>query len=170
MKFKNINKHKQAILVFTTVFVQFIYISYIINNDNDYKYVLENTMNSNIEVWCELVRVVDGDTIMVIYNNEETKVRLIGIDTPESVHSDQSKNTTEGIIASNYTKKLLQDVNKVGLEFDVDKFDIYNRLLAYVYLEDGTMLNYHLLENGYAQIMTYPPNTKHLKYFESIGK
>ncbi len=168
MKFKNINKHKQAILIFATVFVQFIYIHDRINNDINYKHLLENTINSNIEVWCELVRVVDGDTIIVIYNNEETRVRLIGIDTPESVHSDQSKNTTEGIIASEYTKKILQDVNKVGLEFDVEKLDIYNRLLAYVYLEDGTMLNSHLLEKGYAQIMTYPPNTKYLNYFESI--
>ncbi len=123
---------------------------------------------SNVFSWCELVRVVDGDTLIVKYNGEDTRVRLIGIDTPESVHVDSSKNTQSGVVASDYVKNLLKETKKVALEFDEDMYDIYDRLLAYVYLEDGTMLNAHLLIEGYAEIKTFKPNTKYLSYFESL--
>lgn len=124
----------------------------------------------NVNVWCELVRVVDGDTIIVMYNDEQTRVRLIGIDTPESVHPDSDKNTDDGILASDYTKNLLQSGILVGLEFDEDMYDIYDRLLAYVYIEDGTMINLHLVEAGMANLLTYPPNTKYLDLFENALK
>ena len=58
----------------------------------------------------------------------------------------------------------------VTLEFDVEKTDKYNRLLAYVYLEDGTMLNKKLLEEGYAKLATYPPNVKYVDEFKAIQK
>ncbi len=137
------------------------------NTPND-TYQNQSQNDIPVDVWCELVRVVDGDTIIVNYENENTRVRLIGINTPESVHQDESKNTQEGVIASDYVKELLSNVNVVGLEFDIEKYDQYDRILAYVYLEDGTMLNAHLLSEGYADIMTYKPNVKYLDYFESI--
>lgn len=114
----------------------------------------------------DVVRVVDGDTIVVNYNGEEEKVRLIGIDTPESVHPDNEKNTSEGILASDYTAALL-DGKQVELEFDVDMYDMYQRLLAYVYI-DGVMLNKTLLEDGVAEIATYEPNVKYLDDFNAI--
>ncbi len=49
----------------------------------------------------------------------------------------------------------------VRLEFDVQQLDKYGRTLAYVYLEDGTFVNAWLVENGYAMVMTVPPNVKH---------
>lgn len=114
-----------------------------------------------------VVRVVDGDTIIVQYEGVEERVRLIGIDTPESVHPDRSKNTEAGVTASDYVKVLLAD-KSVYLEFDKQKRDRYGRLLAYVYLANGTFINAHLLEMGYANITTFKPNIAHLPLFESI--
>lgn len=117
-----------------------------------------------------VTRVVDGDTIVVSLNGEETKVRFIGIDTPESVNPDESKNTANGIIASQWTKDFL-DGKQVYLEYDVQKTDKYGRTLAYVYLLDGkTMVQYELLKNGLAEIMTIEPNTRYEKIFIELEK
>lgn len=99
-------------------------------------------------------RVVDGDTFVT---EDGDKVRMILIDTPESVHPDQSKNTPFGKIASDYTRNLLEG-KVVYLERDVSDTDRYGRLLRYVYLEDGTFVNEHLVKEGYAQIATFPPD------------
>ena len=117
----------------------------------------------------EFSKCVDGDTFKINYNGTVTKVRLIGVDTPESVSSNKSKNNKYGVEASNYTKERLEG-QTVYLEFDVQKTDKYGRLLAYVYLEDGTMYNKELLEKGYAQIATYPPNVKYVDEFTQIQK
>lgn len=115
-----------------------------------------------------VTRVVDGDTIKINYNSKEESVRLIGIDTPESVHPDASRNVFNGEIASNYTKTLLEGKD-IELEFDTQKRDRYGRLLAYVYI-DGTMVNRLLLKEGYAQVSTYPPNVKYVDEFIKIQK
>lgn len=112
--------------------------------------------------------VVDGDTFIINYQGKDTKVRMIGIDTPESVHQDKNKNTEEGKIASAYTKKRLQD-QEVKLEYDVVKFDDYGRLLAYVYLDDK-MYQEELLNIGYARTYTLPPNIKYSKKFINLQK
>ena len=114
----------------------------------------------------QVTRVVDGDTIEVNYNGTEEKVRLIGIDTPESVHPDKEKNSEYGKQASEYTKNLLEG-KTVRLEFDVQERDSYGRLLAYVYIDD-VMVNKKLLEEGLAQIATYPPNVKYVDEFTKI--
>lgn len=104
-----------------------------------------------------VTRVVDGDTIVI---DSGEKVRLILVNTPESVHSDESRNTEFGIIASKYTTKML--LNKtVYLETDVSDKDQYGRLLRYVYLEDGTFFNELLVREGYAQMVTFPPDVKY---------
>lgn len=118
----------------------------------------------------DIVRVVDGDTIIVDIDGEETRVRLIGIDTPESVNPNAAKNTEMGEIASAYTKELLSH-KTVYLEYDIDKTDDYDRTLAYVYLSDGvTMVNALLMENGYASIMTIQPNSKYADTFYELQK
>ena len=110
----------------------------------------------------EVVRVVDGDTVIVDIDGEETRVRLIGIDTPESVADEAVKeNTEEGKEASAYTTTLLEE-NTVFLEYDQELTDEYGRTLCYVYLHDkSTMVNELLLKNGYARTMTIEPNTKY---------
>lgn len=116
----------------------------------------------------KVTRVVDGDTIIVDFNGKEERVRLIGVDTPESVHPDATKNVKEGKIASNFTKEKLEG-KEIALEFDVQERDHYGRLLAYVWF-NGTMFNKTLLKEGYAQIATYPPNVKYVDDFTKIQK
>jgi micrococcal nuclease len=118
----------------------------------------------------KVIRVVDGDTIIVLIDEEKVKVRLIGVDTPESVHPDTDKNTEYGEIASAFTKELLDGKN-VFLEYDIDATDKYGRTLAYVYLEETKiMVNRLLLQNGHALIMTIQPNSKYADEFFELQK
>ncbi len=114
-----------------------------------------------------VTKVVDGDTYKINYEGKEQKVRLIGIDTPESVHPNKEKNTNYGKQASNYVKQLIEN-QYITLEFDISKTDKYGRLLAYVYLENGEMLNEKLIKEGYAKVATYPPNVKYVDDFKSL--
>ena len=115
--------------------------------------------------WYQVKRVIDGDTIEL--KNSET-VRYIGVDTPETV--DPRKPVEYyGKEASEYNKGLVEG-KKVRLEFDVQKKDRYGRLLAYVYLSDGTFVNAELVKLGYAQVATYPPNVKHQKLFQKLQR
>lgn len=123
-----------------------------------------------------VTKVIDGDTVEL--ENKE-RVRFIGIDTPEIWESDKlerdikrTKKDKETIIrmgkaASLFTKSLVGG-KRVRLEFDVEKKDRYGRLLAYVYLPDGKMLNAELLREGYAQIYTFPPNVKYIEMFRKL--
>lgn len=129
---------------------------------------IQNTKKSNQDNLYEVIRVVDGDTFVVNYNGKDEKVRLIGVDTPESVHPNGEKNTEFGKTVSSYSKQMLTG-KQVVLEFDVDERDQYGRLLAYVYI-DGQMYNKLLLEKGYAKIATYPPNVKYVDDFTVIQK
>ncbi|MFW5757614.1 MAG: thermonuclease family protein [Bacteroidota bacterium] len=114
-------------------------------------------------------RVVDGDTFWVEDGTEKgMKVRLIGVDTPETVHP-QKPVEFYGKEASDFVKKMLEG-KKVKLEYDVQEKDRYGRTLAYVYLEDGTFLNAELVRQGYAQVMTIPPNVKFSELFLDLQK
>lgn len=130
----------------------------------------DDTTSSEVSLspLCDVIRVVDGDTIVVFQEGQEITVRLIGIDTPESVNPDESLNTAEGKEASEWMKELLTGA-KVYLEYDAAVEDDYGRTLAYVYLEDGeTMVNRLLLTNGLATIMTVQPNSKYENDFSSL--
>lgn len=113
-------------------------------------------------------RVVDGDTVVIEIDGKETNVRLVGIDTPESVNFDKAKNTPEGTVASDFTKELLEG-KEVYLEYDIDQFDDYSRTLAYVYLDDKTtMVQDKLIEAGMATVMTIQPNSKYADRFYDL--
>lgn len=124
-----------------------------------------------------LVRVVDGDTYCIDLNSVDgdeekgTKVRIIGVDTPESVApSDYRKdNTEEGKTVSEIVKSTWLAGDTVYLEYDVSDTDRYGRTLAYVYLHDGTMAEQWLLKNGYANVATYAPNVKYADYFAALA-
>ncbi len=118
--------------------------------------------------------VVDGDTIRVLVDGTELKVRLIGVDCPESVHSDSSKNSEEGLEASAYTKALLADVTTLYLEYDEDPQDVYGREMADVWLSADTsdinnMLNAILVRDGYAIDKVYEPNHKYATTFATLS-
>ena len=121
-----------------------------------------------------LVYVVDGDTLVVTGSDGlEYKVRLIGVDTPESVHSDASRNNEFGESASTHTKELLHDVDTLYLEYDTQVTDKYNRTLAYVWLTNDTsdinnMLNARILSDGYAVDKVYEPNHRYAEHFAQI--
>lgn len=115
-----------------------------------------------------VVKVVDGDTIKINYNGIIEDVRLIGVNTPETKHPLKGIEAY-GLEASAYTKKLLTG-KSVRLEFDAQNRDRYDRLLAYVYLADGTFVNALLVSNGYAQVMTIPPNVKHAESFVELQR
>ena len=137
------------------------------STDSSEKVNSESVNKSNFPQY-NIIRVVDGDTIVIDYNGTDEKVRLIGVDTPESVHPDKSKNTEFGDIVSSYSKEKL-DGQKVGIEFDVQERDQYGRLLAYVYVGDK-MYNKSLLKKGYASVATFPPNVKYVDEFTAIQK
>ena len=122
----------------------------------------------------KVLNVIDGDTLYVQYNGKKEKIRFIGIDTPESVNPDESKNCKQGVIASKYTKSQIKEGQIVFLEFDEEKYDKYNRMLAYVWLKDKSdniesdMINAKLLSVGYAKTLTIEPNIKYKSNFISI--
>lgn len=119
---------------------------------------------------CEFERVVDGDTIIVHSpDGERLRVRLTGINAPESVHPDENKNTDEGREASDFIKELLSDVGTVYLEYDVEEKDQYDRTLAYVWIDiDGTyvMVNEIMLATGHAEPVYVEPNLKYSNTFK----
>ena len=131
------------------------------------------TANNRVTV----VKVVDGDTLRIEMNGREEAVRLIGIDTPEnkinkkawkdSMKSNQDLETitSMGKEAARYVRTLVRRGDTVGIEFDIQKRDKYNRLLVYAYLPDGKMLNEEIIKAGYANIMTYPPNVRYQDRF-----
>jgi len=111
-----------------------------------------------------VVRVIDGDTIEVCcIGSRRESIRYIGINTPETHHATKGVEAY-GKEAAEANARLVSG-KAIRLEFDVQQRDRHGRLLAYVYLEDGTFVNARLVEQGYAQVMTVPPNVKHQELF-----
>ena len=117
----------------------------------------------------ELVRTIDGDTIRVMYEGEERKLRYLLIDTPELNHSQQGKQPFSEE-ATKRNDELLKS-GKLEIEFDIgEREDKYDRLLAYVYV-DGESVQQKLVEEGLARVAyIYPPNTKHLDPYKEAEK
>jgi micrococcal nuclease len=111
-----------------------------------------------------VARVVDGDTIVVHLGGRTETVRLLGIDTPETVDPRKPVQCF-GVEASHRTKALLPAGTGVRLERDVEARDVYGRLLAYVRRDDGTFVNLALLEEGFANTLTIPPNVAYAAPF-----
>lgn len=121
-----------------------------------------------------VTRVVDGDTIIVNIDSKDYRVRLIGVNAPEYT----SKKEAYGKEATLYTTRHLQG-KTVYLEKDVSQTDQYDRLLRYVWLQipsrfsedeiKDKMFNAHLVMNGYAYAVTYPPDVKYTNYFKKFA-
>jgi micrococcal nuclease len=135
-----------------------------------------------------VTRIVDGDTVQIAQHRLPApawedrqarggrgRLRLLGVDTPEVFESDrldrdarESGRTREevqalGRLSSEYTRRHL-DGKDVYIEFDVQERDRFGRLLAYVWLADqegGTLFNLTIVRDGYAQVLTVPPNVKY---------
>jgi len=111
-------------------------------------------------------RVTDGDTFHITYKSKEYKVRMLDIDTPESVKSGV-KPQPYSEEASSLTKEMLTG-KKARLLFEKDTTDQFDRLLAHVLLEDETYYNAYMVENGYAICVFYSPNTLLKEYFNRL--
>jgi len=111
-------------------------------------------------------KVTDGDTIQVEYNGNVYKVRLLDIDTPESVKS--------GVPVQAYAKEASQFTKEMTLNKTIKLFfekglkDKYDRLLAHIILKDGEYLNALLVRNGYARVEVLSPNTEFKFYFDQL--
>ncbi len=117
-----------------------------------------------------VARVVDGDTLRVRIARREERVRLIGIDTPESV-DPRSVVECFGREAGRRTAALLPPGTAVRLVRDVEARDRYSRLLAYVYrADDGLFVNLALVAEGYAAVATYPPNVAHAEELAAAAR
>ena len=124
-----------------------------------------------------VIKIIDGDTLWVRYGGQREKVRLIGIDTPESKVSTKAKREaqktgqdieaiiTMGKMATKYVSSLIEPGHKVTIEFDVQQMDRYGMLLGYVYLSNGKMLNEEVIKAGYANVLTISPNFKYKDKF-----
>ena len=125
----------------------------------------------------EVVSVLDGDTIKVMYEGRKQSVRLIGIDAPESRKNgkalrDSARSSrdigtilAQGRRARDYVRGLVTKGDEVAIELDAERRDRYGRLLGYVYLSDGRMLNDLVIRNGYASPLTIAPNVRYRERF-----
>jgi micrococcal nuclease len=112
-----------------------------------------------------VIKVVDGDTFWADDGTSKgMKIRLIGVDAPESRKTFKKEVGYFGKEAKTYFTNLLSE-KSVRLEYDLNRTDQYGRTLAYVYLEDGTFVNAELVKNGFAMTLTVPPNVKFADQF-----
>ena len=171
---KNNNRWQRIVGIIVAI-ILCVASSEFINNQNVTEIDADNTVDnqeSKLDV-VKFIRTVDGDTIIVEDSNGEHKrVRMIGIDTPESVAQEEERNNEYGVMASDYTKELLSNAGTLYLEYDVDADDQYDRILAYVWLEDvddtfnvenikNSMVNAIIVENGYGIAKKYEPTVAH---------
>jgi micrococcal nuclease len=113
-----------------------------------------------------VVRVVDGDTVEIEFGGEREDLRLIGVDTPETVKPD-SPVECFGPQASAFTHRELEG-RKVTVAFGVERRDRYGRLLGYLRL-DGRLFNAELVSRGLARTLTIPPNDRFAPLFERLA-
>lgn len=112
-----------------------------------------------------VVDVVDGDTVVVDIGGQQETLRLIGVDTPETVDPDQPPECF-GAEASAHTKDLLPEGTEVRLTRDLEARDRYDRLLVYIArADDGLFVNLDLVAGGWADDYPFPPNVAHERDF-----
>jgi endonuclease YncB( thermonuclease family) len=130
----------------------------------------QTTSKPTTTSYYSVTQVVDGDTIKISMNGKEETLRLIGLDTPETVDPRKPVQCF-GKEASDKAKELLSG-KKVKIETDSTQGDRdkYGRLLAYVYREDGLFYNKHMIEKGYAHEYTYGTPYKYQSEFKTAQK
>ena len=119
-----------------------------------------------------VTKVVDGDTFYIKINNQNVSVRLIGIDTPETVDPRRAVGCF-GKKASDETKRLIEG-KEVTLTKDISETDKYQRLLRYVFLPlsegENLFVNDYLVRQGFAKASAYPPDVKYDSRFSQAEK
>ena len=114
--------------------------------------------------------VVDGDTVDFLFDGVEERVRLIGIDTPETKKRDAPIECF-GPEATAFVQQLLPVGTPVRVERDIVNRDDYGRILGYVYrAEDGIFVNYEIMRQGFAQPLSIPPNDLYAELFADAAR
>ncbi len=109
--------------------------------------------------WARVLEIVDGDTLHALVDGKDESIRLIGVDAPELHHPTRGEEPF-GREAMDYVDDAVGEW--VCLESDITNRDQYGRLLRYVWLPDGQLLNEALVAAGLAQVSTFPPDVRHL--------
>ncbi|MCH4824841.1 MAG: thermonuclease family protein [Planococcus sp. (in: firmicutes)] len=124
-----------------------------------------DTPNTTDQIDVEVTQVIDGDTIKIMYEGQEVTVRYLLMDTPETNHPSLGEQPL-GKDATEENKRIIES-GDVSIEFDVgDRFDDYDRLLAYIYV-DGESVQEQMIRAGLARVAyVFPPNTRYLDQFE----
>lgn len=119
-------------------------------------------VTNHYKVKVELMSCVDGDTAWFIVNGREEKIRFLGIDTPESTNIVEEY----GVDASEYTCNMLENANDIYIEYDInsDERDKYDRVLAYVFVDDKN-LSELLLAKGLAEVKYVYGDYKYISDF-----
>ena len=121
-------------------------------------FVILSTPSSPAQTWHTVKWVDDGDTIIL---STGQRIRYIGINAPEIDHKEQ-KAQPFGYKARSFNKNLLVN-RRIRLEFDTERYDQYGRMLAYIFLPDGSFVNSRLLQDGLAFCLYRWPNVKYEK-------
>ena len=125
----------------------------------------DSTPSHSESIEVTVIRVIDGDTLLI---QGDKRVRLLGVDTPETKHPRRPPEPF-GAEASQFTTQLVEG-KTVRLVFDKERYDDYRRILAFVYLEDGTFLNEELVLAGLATAETQYPFRSDIKKLLSAAQ
>lgn len=158
-------RNKLSAIILGFVILGFIYEG---QNLNLFNLGLPTTTPNTVGVYYEVTKVTDGDTLHVSIDGQDETVRLIGINTPETVDPRRPVECF-GKEASERMKEIAGG-KIVRLEYDDTQSlrDTYGRLLAYVYLEDGQMINRKMVAEGYAYEYTYLTPYKYQREFRDL--
>jgi micrococcal nuclease len=129
-----------------------------------------------------VMRIISGDTLTILYHGKWEEIKLLGLDMPETTLNDRvyeralKDSTTpaeiinRGLTGREFVKKYLQYGSQIWIEFDKQKRDRFSRLLGYVYLADGRMLNEIILDAGLTEPLFIIPNLKYEQRFLEIAR
>ena len=132
--------------------------------------VQEKSAQNNTEIGSQVVKVIDGDTIDVLSGGKKEKVRILGINTPETVDPRRQVECF-GVEASNKAKEILA-YQTIRLELDPSQSDRdkYGRLLRYIILPDDKDFGYEMIKQGYAYEYTYDSPYKYQEKYKAAQK
>lgn len=125
-----------------------------------------NSSTASTQNSATVIRVIDGDTVDVSLDGEETRIRLLNVDTPETKHPNKAVECL-GPEASSFLEEKLPAGSKVSLEYDLEKTDSYGRTLAGVFLANGEFVNEEIARAGLGTAVLIEPNSK---FYERVLK
>ena len=146
-------------------------------SENQYNKLKSKLSNLGKTSTSKVVSIIDAYTLRIYYMGNKASVRLIGIDCPESRVNRKTKRDAEksgkdiedilemGKRAKGFVEGLVKPGDLITIEYDEKQMDRYKRLLGYVYLPDGRMLNEEIVKAGYANVLSIPPNEKYQDRF-----